>query len=188
VVRKIQHVAAERAHLSLQHTFTVYGEGLERVEVFKYLGRLLAYNDNDAQAVRGNLKKAHGVWARLSCTMRAENASPHACGIFYKATVQSILLFGSKTWNFSPSSLKLLEGFHIRAAWRMTGKRPVKPWDGMWTNPNLVQVLEDAGLKTFAHYIAVRRQHIANYIVNKPIFMTCVEGGRRQGSSTHHFW
>jgi hypothetical protein len=40
VARKIQHAAAKRAHLSLQHTFTVFGEGLERVEVFKYLGRL----------------------------------------------------------------------------------------------------------------------------------------------------
>jgi hypothetical protein len=179
VARKIQHAAAERAHLSLQHTFTAYGEGLERVEVFKYLGCSLAYNDNDAQAVRGNLKKARGVWARLSHTIRAENASPRACNIFYKATVQSILLFGSETWNLSLSSLKLLEGFHIRAAWHMTGKRPVKLRDGTWTYPNSVQVLEDAGLKTVAHYIAVRRQHIANYIVNKPIFMTCVEGGRR---------
>jgi hypothetical protein len=35
-----------------------YGDELERVEVFKYLGRLLAYDDNDAWAVRGNIKKA----------------------------------------------------------------------------------------------------------------------------------
>jgi hypothetical protein len=84
-------------HLALRQTFTAYGKELERVEVFKYLGRLLAYNDNDTQAVRNNLKKAQSVWARLSCTIRAENASSHVCGIFYKATVQSILLFGSKT-------------------------------------------------------------------------------------------
>jgi hypothetical protein len=188
VAGKIQHAAAERAHLSLRHTFTAYGAGLERVEVFKYLGCLLAYDSNNAQAVRGNLKKARGIWARLSCTIRAENTSPRACGIFYKATVQSILLFGSEMWNLSPSSLRLLEGFHIRAAWQMTGKRPVKLWDGTWTYPNSAQVLEDAGLKTVAHYISVWRQHIANYIVNEPIFATCVEGGRRRGSSTRHFW
>jgi hypothetical protein len=137
--------------------------------------------------VRGNLKKACAIWSRLSCTIRSENASPHACGIFYKATVQSILLFGSKTWNLSPSSLKLLEGFHIRAAWRMAGKRPVRLPDGTWTCPNLAQVLEDIGLKTVAHYIAACQQHIANNIANKPIFMTCMDGGRRQGSSTCHF-
>ncbi len=120
--------------------------------------------------------------------IRAENASPRMCGIFYKATVQSILLFGSEPWNLSPSSLKLLEGFHIRAAWHMAGKRPMKLPDGTWTYPNSVQVLEDVGLKTIAHYIAVHQQHIPNYIVSKPIFTRCVDGVRKRGSSNRHFW
>ncbi len=76
VARKVQHAAAKRAHLTLRQTFTAYGKELERVEVFKYLGRLLAYDDNDTQAVRNNLKKARGIWARLSRTIRAENAPP----------------------------------------------------------------------------------------------------------------
>jgi hypothetical protein len=188
VARKVQHAAAERTHLALWQTFTVYDEELKRVEVFKYLGRLLAYDDNDTQAGRNNLKKAQGVWARLSCTIRAENASPRVCSIFYKATVQSILLFGSKTWNLSPVSLKSLEGFHIRAAWRMAGKRPQKLLDGTWAYLNSAAVLDKVGLKPIAHYIGVQRQHIANYIVNKPIFQTCVEGVRRRGSSVRQFW
>jgi hypothetical protein len=88
VARKEQHAAAERAHLALRKTFTLYDGELERVEVFKYLGRFLAYDNNDSQAVWGNLKKARGVWARLSRTMRSENASPRVCGVFYKVTVQ----------------------------------------------------------------------------------------------------
>ena len=55
--RKKQHEAAEAARVALTRTFMAYGEDLERVEVFKYLGRLLAYNDNDSQAMRSNLKK-----------------------------------------------------------------------------------------------------------------------------------
>ncbi len=51
VARKEQHAAAERTHLLLRQTFTAYGEELERVEVFKYLGRLLAYDDDDSRAV-----------------------------------------------------------------------------------------------------------------------------------------
>jgi hypothetical protein len=148
----------------------------------------VSLQDNDAQAVRGNFKKVHAIWLRLSRRIRSENASPRACGIFYKATEQLILLFGSKMWNLSLSGLKLLEGFHIRAAWRTAGKRPMKLPDGTWTYPNLAQVLEDLGLKTVALYIAVCWQHILNYIVNKPIFTTCVDGGRRQGSSNRHFW
>jgi hypothetical protein len=156
VARKAQHAAAEHAHLALRQTFTAYGEELERVEVFNYLGRLLAYNYIDTHAVREYLKKARSIWARLSRTIMAKNASPRVCGVFYKATVQSILLFGSKTWNLSPKSLKSLEGFHLRAAWRMAGKRPMKLWDGTWKYPNSMAVLDKIRLKTIAHYIGVR--------------------------------
>jgi hypothetical protein len=97
VARKVQYEAVKHAHLALQQLFTAYGDELERVEELKYLDRLLAYDDNDAWAVRGNIKKARGIWGRLSHMIRSENASPCACGMFYKATVQSILLFGRET-------------------------------------------------------------------------------------------
>jgi hypothetical protein len=42
VARKVQYAAVEHAHKALQQTFTAYGAKLERVEVFKYLGRVLA--------------------------------------------------------------------------------------------------------------------------------------------------
>jgi hypothetical protein len=46
VARKVQHAVAKDAHLALQQSSTAYGDELERVEVFKYLGRLLAYDNN----------------------------------------------------------------------------------------------------------------------------------------------
>jgi hypothetical protein len=51
-----------------------------------------------------------------------------------------------------------------------------------------MEVLDEVRLKTIAHYIGVHRQHIASYIVNKPIFQSCVDGVRRRGSSVHQFW
>ncbi len=161
---------------------------MERVEVFKYLGRLLAYDDNDTQAIRANLAKARKTWARVSRVLRAENASPKVCGVFYKATIQAVLLFGSETCNLAPSGLKCLEGFHLRAAWRMSGKRPMKRLDGTWRYPNSEQVLQEVGLHTISHYIGVRRQHVANFIVNRPIFQLCQEGVRKRGSAACQFW
>jgi hypothetical protein len=64
--------------------------------VFKYLGQFLACNNNDTQAMRGNLAKARKCWARVSRVLRAENAAPRVCGVFYKATVMSVLLFSSE--------------------------------------------------------------------------------------------
>ncbi len=115
--QQVQHEIPATARQSLQTHFYAYGEELERVKVFKYLGWLLAYDNNDTQAIRANLAKAHKTWARVSRVLRAENASPKVCGVFYKATIQAVLLFGSETWNLALSGLKCLEGFHMRAAW-----------------------------------------------------------------------
>jgi hypothetical protein len=146
--------------------FCASGEDLERVEVFRYLERLISYDDTNNQAMWSNLRKARGCWAWVSCVLRAENATPKTCGMFYKATVQAVLLYGSETWSLSPSSMKCLEGFHIRATWRMSGKRPERNVDGSWTYPYSEDVLEAVGMKPIAHYVAVRRQIIVNFIVN----------------------
>ena len=44
--------------LALCQQFTVHGDVLECVEVFKYLGRLLAQDDDDIQAIRAQLRKS----------------------------------------------------------------------------------------------------------------------------------
>ncbi len=148
---------------ALKRTFHANGEDLERVEVFKYLGRLISFDDADNQAMRSNLKKAQGCWAQVFRMLRAENAAPNTCGMFYKAIVQAVLLYGSKTWSLSPSSMKRLEGFHIRAAWQMSGKRPERNVDGSWTYPRLEKVLEAVKMKSIAHYVGVQQQTIANF-------------------------
>ncbi len=184
----MQHEAAETARVALAQSFTVYGDELERVEVFKYLGRLLAYDDNDTQAMRGNLKKSRKSWGQVSRILRAENASPKVCGVFYKAIVQAGLLFGSEMWKLSPLSLKSLEGFQIRAARRMAGKMPTKNPDGTWTYPSSRDVLKAVGLQTIDHYIGVRRETIARFIVDRPLFALCREGDRKRGSARRTFW
>ena len=68
--------------------FYAYGEELKRVEVFKYLRRLIVFDDDDTQAVRSNLMKVRLVWAWILCVLRAENASAGLCGMFNKATVR----------------------------------------------------------------------------------------------------
>ena len=47
-----------KIHQKLKERFMAYREELERVEVLKYLGHLISFNDNDTQVVRSNLMKA----------------------------------------------------------------------------------------------------------------------------------
>jgi hypothetical protein len=73
IERKQQREAAATSALALRQQFSVHGEALERVEVFKYLGRLLAQDDDDIQAIRAQLRKARGTWARVGQVVQAEN-------------------------------------------------------------------------------------------------------------------
>jgi hypothetical protein len=65
--------------------------------------------------------------------------------MFYKATVQAVLLFGSELWKLSPLSLKSLEGFHVQAVCRMAGKELTRNLDGTWTYPSSKDVLKVVG-------------------------------------------
>jgi hypothetical protein len=168
--------------------FTAYGKELEQVLVFKYLGRLFACNDNNTQAMRGNLAKVRKCWAWISRVLRAENAKPRVCRVFYKATVMSVVLFGSETWSLALGTLKRLDCFHHRAAWQMAGMRPLHNGEGNWTYPSNTRALKKVGLCTIEHYIGVRWQTISNYIVNQPIFEHCQNGVRKRSSSPLMFW
>ena len=53
------------AALALHKLFYVKGELLEKVDLFQYLGRILAQDDDDVQATRNQIKKARGIWARV---------------------------------------------------------------------------------------------------------------------------
>ncbi len=79
----------------------------------------MVQDNNDAQAVQHQLRKARGTGARVDQVLRSKNATPQVVAKFYKAVVQAVLLYDSKTWNLTKAVLAWLEGFHVQAAYRM---------------------------------------------------------------------
>jgi hypothetical protein len=113
MARQQQQEAAVASALALRCQFMVHGDALEKVEVFKYLGRMMAQDNNNVQAVRHHLHKAWGTWACIGQVLRSKNATPRVAAKFYKAVVQAVLLYGSETWNLTKAVLARLEGFHV---------------------------------------------------------------------------
>ena len=54
----MQRRAVRASIEAMGENFTEYRDKLERVEPFKYLGRLISFNNTDVQAMRSNLQKA----------------------------------------------------------------------------------------------------------------------------------
>ncbi len=61
VEHRKQRKTAISSALALPQQFTVHGDVLERVEVFKYLGWMMAQDDDDIQAIRAQLRKARAT-------------------------------------------------------------------------------------------------------------------------------
>ena len=111
------------------------------------LGRLLAQDDDDIQAIRAQLRKARGTWARVGQVLRAENVPPQVAAKFYKAVVQAVLLYGSKMWVLSTAALVSLEEFHIRAAYGMAVRhKPQRGPGNRWIYPKSKDVLKECGM------------------------------------------
>ena len=107
--------------------FTAYGKDeLCSMEVFKYLGRVIARDDCNTPAIRRNLKRARKVWGRLSKVITTKGVVPRVVGMFYQAVVAAVLLYGSETWCLTDTARRPLDGFHVEAARRITGKKPRK--------------------------------------------------------------
>jgi hypothetical protein len=113
VERRKQRKTAVSSALAFRQQLTVRGDVLQHVEVYKYLGRLMAQDDDDIQAIWAQIWKARATWARVGQVLRSKNASPFVAAQFYQAIVQAILLYSSKTWVISRTALVRLKGFHI---------------------------------------------------------------------------
>ena len=122
-----QHRLAAEAGRARGRRFYAYGKELRNVDQFRYLGRKLSEGDSDVPAVRRNLKKARGVWGRISAIIARDSVPATIAGMFFRVVVESVLLYGSETWSLSPTALRCLDGFQVEAARRFTGMLPKKP-------------------------------------------------------------
>ena len=78
-------------------SFQYYGKPLEMVTLFKYLVRVLTTGYEDCLEVVGNLRKAQKSWVSLTRILVQDRKDPRVSGIFFKAVVQAVFIFGPET-------------------------------------------------------------------------------------------
>ena len=78
------------------------------VTSFRYLGGVILAAENDWKAVIRKLSQARVAWKRMTQILIREGAAPQVSGLFLKAVVQAVLLFGSETCVVTPQMGKAL--------------------------------------------------------------------------------
>ena len=112
--------------------FQAYGRPVKTVTSFKYLGRVLTAAYDNLPTLMGNLRKVRNSWVRLTRIMGREGASPRVSGMFFKAVVHAVLLFGSDMWVLNPPMGRALGRFQHGVARRIKGKHPKIQEEGGW--------------------------------------------------------
>ena len=78
---------------------------------FKYLGRVISATDEHWTVVMINLSRSKTVWSRMPRILSREVATPRVSGLFFKAVIQAVLIFGSATLVVTPRMGTALGGF-----------------------------------------------------------------------------
>ena len=88
----------------------------------------------------------------------------------YKVVAQLVLFYGSKSWVVTGEMLKVLAGFHHRAAQQITGMTAKLGAGGEWEYPPVVEAMEDTGIHPIGVYIKRRQKTIAERVDFRPVY------------------
>lgn len=170
--RRFQREQFVANYLASSHTFSLSDQPLPKVTTYRYLGRLLTSNDSDWPTLYHNLSKARRQWSCIARVLVTEHVQPKAAGMFYKAVVQSILLYCSETWVLEDRMVDTLAAFHHAVAHHLSHLLPYRYRDA-WTYPRTSAALDATSLYPIEHYIQVRRNSIAMHIATRPVKRLC---------------
>ena len=84
--------------------------------------------------------------------------------------------------------LKILEGFHHRAAQRITRMTAKLGAGGEWYYPSVVEAMEAVGIHPIGVYIMIQQSIIAERVDCRPIYELCMDAEKMPGMSWSVQW
>ena len=108
--------------------------------------------------------------------------------MLYKAVVQLVLLYGSKSCVLMGLMIKVLEVFHHRLVRSITGMTLRCTTSGEWEWTLVSEVLETAWLWSIMEYVQQRQVTVAAQVACRTIYEICTEAERMLGTSRCVQW
>jgi hypothetical protein len=145
--------------------------------------------DDDWPAIYSNLSKARQCWVMISRVLSCKGADPWTSAMFYKAIVQSTLLYGSEMWDVTIKVVKALSGFHHQVARRLSGCMPrYLRREDEWVYPPIEGALVVTGLVSIEESVTARQNRLAKHIASHPILELCQGEERLSRLTRRWYW
>ena len=172
-------------------SITMYGETLEQVTSFKYLGSMITSDGTSDREVQSRINAATSCMARLKSIWKSKDITVKTKIRLYKALVLSILTYGCESWTLRVDQERRIHAFDMKSLRRILGI----PWHAYKTNEYVMKLATDLSgpiepviiiikrrkLQWFGH--VVRHQSLA-----KTILQGWVSGSRRVGGQKKMWW
>ena len=107
---------------------------------------------------------------------------------FFRAVIQTILLFGLWKWVVTPHIGRTLGGFHNRESRWLTVMQTWRWNDRSWIHPPLREAPEAAEMGLLEDYIARCQNMVAQYNGMHMILEICIGTERMEGSQAPIQW
>ena len=94
-------------------------------------------------SVHRNMGKSRAVWRQLGKLLRQEGADNWVLTLFYRAVIQTILLFGAESWALSDAMMRIVESAHVQLfLHQITRKLARQQVDWSWEVPAVEEMLK----------------------------------------------
>ena len=97
LVINVKKTKALRVNTSKTDPVTLRGESIEDVDIFIYLGSMVAKDGGVAQDVSQRIRKANGAFVQLYPVWKNSRISTRTKLRIFRSNVKSVLLYGSET-------------------------------------------------------------------------------------------
>lgn len=120
---KTKYMVASNANAIriLGQTIKVAEHEFEVVQSFKYLGSIVAADNNIEEEIRGRLLKSNRAYYSLSKLFKSRNLTITSKLLLYRTMVLPVLTYGSETWVLSKRHSDLLAAFERKVLRRIVG-------------------------------------------------------------------
>ena len=167
---------------------TVYGEYIEQVSQFTYLGSIICSDGTLNKELSVRIGKASGAFNQLNNIWKNKGIRLHTKMRIYKSAVLTIVTYGCEVWNTTQTQNRRIESFHHSCLRRILKVR----WFHRVRNED---VLTRAHIKPIINFIAAKRMRWYGHVVRMPegrmpgyLLEWTPKHGRRRRGGTRTSW